>query len=77
MRNLVKLLAASFLIIFLCSTAIQAQFKCELTGDPAENKGEAIREILSVTDFSDFLAKSGYAEEFSKEVFLWNCWMLY
>ena len=43
----------------------------------AENKGEAIREILSVTDFSEFLEKSGYAEKFSKEVSLWNCWILY
>ena len=36
-----------------------------------ENKEEAVREILSVTDFSDFLAQSGYAEKFSKEVSSW------
>jgi hypothetical protein len=32
----------------------------------AENKGQALREILSVTDYPTFLGKSRYAERFAK-----------
>lgn len=33
--------------------------------DQAENKAEAIREVLSVTDYPRFLERSGYASQFS------------
>ena len=33
--------------------------------DKAEDKKEAVQEILSITDYADFLDRSGYSEKFS------------
>lgn len=39
-----------------------AQMTNDITTEPAQ----AVREILAVTDYLDFLARSGYAERFSE-----------